>query len=101
MITVQHIIILVIILFFFALTGCVCRRNLLVVLMCLNVLMSSVCLFFIALGRYYPDSSATIIALITMIIGTLSTIFGLALWMVILKKRETQDLDDLNVLRDS
>lgn len=99
MITVQHALIFVMMLFLLGFMGCACRKNILVLLMCLNVLTSSACLLFVILARYYLTASATTLAVIVLTLSALPILVGLSLWSLVVKRRETNNVNDLNVLQ--
>ena len=93
------ILILASILFCLGLLGLIIKRNFLVKLMCLIVLLSSVNLIFVALARYYNTVDAHIVTLFSLAISVVELAVGLGLTIVLFKNRGTLDVNEFKNLK--
>jgi NADH-quinone oxidoreductase subunit K len=90
--------------------GVIVRRNPIVVFMCIELMLNSVNLTFLAFARYGPWLNTTDRGLYSTMNGPMMVIFvmtvaaaevavGLGIIMTIFRLREEIDVDDINLLR--
>lgn len=89
------------ILFGIGLLGIVIKRNVITVLMCLELLLNAVNINFIAISKYVLTESAVaqIFALLVMVVAAAEVAVGLALIIAIYKKKRSIHIDDFNILK--
>jgi NADH-quinone oxidoreductase subunit K len=92
---VQHFLILSFILFCMGLTGLVVRRNLIVMFMCIEVLLNSVNLSFVALARYYQIAEGHVIAMFVMAVAAVEAAIGLGILISLFRNKQTVNTKDL------
>lgn len=97
-ITVYHYLALAAILFVLGLVGVIIRRNLLVVFMCVEVLLNSVNLTFIALARYLKLMDGHVVAFFVMAIAAAEAAVGLAIITTLFRTRRTIKSTDWRIL---
>ena len=97
-ITVYHYLVLAAILFVLGLVGVVIRRNLLVIFMCVEVLLNSVNLTFIALARYLNLMDGHVVAFFVMAIAAGEAAVGLAIITTLFRTRRTIASTDCRIL---
>ncbi len=88
--------------FLIALFGFLTRRSLIQSLMCLELMLTSVNLTFVAFGRTLPDPAATGVsfALFAMVVGAAEIGVGLALVLVFFREGHANvESDDLDILK--
>lgn len=98
MITVHHYLILSAILFALGLLGLVMRRNLLIVFMCIEVLLNSVNLAFIAIARYLGSEEAHVVVFFVMTVAAAEATVGLAIVVNLFRNRRTVNSKDWRIL---
>ena len=98
-ITIHHYLILSTVLFTLGLIGLMVRKNLLVIFMCLEVLLNSINLAFVALARYYLKMDGHVIAIFVMAIAAVEAAIGLGLVIAFFRNRQSVDTNDLKVMR--
>ncbi len=97
-ITITHYLFLSALMFGLGLIGVMTRRNVLVVLMSIEVLMNAVNLAFVALSRFYHTVDGHIVAIFVMSIAAVEAAIGLGIVISIFRNRQTIDTDKLTSL---
>ena len=95
-ITLQHHIYLGLALFFIGFLGILIRRNILVLLMCIELMLNAVNLLLIATGQYYNSLDGQIMTFFVMIIASAEAGIGLALAVQVYKRIKSIDVQSLN-----
>ncbi len=98
-ITIHHHIYLGLALFFVGLFGVLLRRNILVVLMCIELMLNAVNLILIAASQYYANLDGQITAFFVMTISAAEAGVGLALAVQAYKRFQTIDTQAFKRLR--
>lgn len=98
-ITIHHYLILSALLFSLGLIGIIVRRNILIMFMCLEVLLNSVNLAFVALARFYGLMDGQVVAIFVMAIAAVEAAIGLGIVISLFRNRQTVWAGDLNSLR--
>lgn len=98
-ISVSHYVVLSAILFFIGVYGVVTRRNILVVLMCLELMLNACNLAFIAFSKLHADMSGHVFILMTITVAAAEVAVGLAFVVSIYKQKRSLDIDLLKILR--
>ena len=93
----SHYILLAGALFTVGVIGVLVRRNILVVLMALGLMFNAAILVFAAFGRLYP--SGEVMALMVLAVSSVGLGVGVALGVLIFRRRKTLDSGELNQLR--
>jgi NADH-quinone oxidoreductase subunit K len=86
-------------LFSIGLTGVVIRRNPLVILLCLELMLNAGNLALVAFARAHGAADGQVFALIVMVIAACEVVVGLGLVVAIFRRRLPVDADDLSRLR--
>lgn len=99
MVTLEHYLFLSAALFTLGVIGVMIRRNLIVVLMCLELMLNAVNLSFIAFARYLGSVEGQIIVLFTMVVAACEVAVGLAIAVAVFRNRGTINVNDVNLLK--
>lgn len=99
MIPLQHVLIFSALLFALGLYGVLLRRNLLIVLMSIEIMLNSVNVNLVAAGRAWGGTDGQIAALFIMVVAAAEVTVGLALAVALFRSRGTLDLGRWNELR--
>lgn len=87
------------ILFVIGAIGVLTRRNALIILMSVEIMLNAVNLAFIAFGRFLPDVHGQIFVFFVMAVAAAEVSVGLAIIMTIFKRKQTVDIDQVNLMK--
>ena len=79
--------------------GVLTRRNPLVILLCLELMLNAANLALVAFARMHGDAGGQVFALIVMVVAACEVTVGLALIVAIHRRRLPVDVDELRELR--
>jgi NADH-quinone oxidoreductase subunit K len=99
MVTLQHYLFLSAALFTLGVIGVMFRRNLIVILMSLELMLNAVNLSFVAFARYLDSPEGQVIVLFIMVVAAAEVAVGLALAVAIFRQRGTVDINDVNLMK--
>ena len=85
-------------LFCVGLLGVLLRRNRLVILMCLELMLNAVNLALVAFARYYGNMDGVLLTFFTITVAAAEVALGLAILVALYRKRKSIFLEDLNLL---
>ena len=91
--------ILSILLFLIGATGFVVRRNAIVVLMSVEVMLNACNLAFVAFSRQLGDLTGHIYVIMIMTVAAAEAAVGLAIVVLIFRARKAVNLDEINVMK--
>jgi len=86
-------------LFTIGVVGVLTRRNAVVVLMCIELMLNSVNLTFVAFSRYLASMTGQVFVLMAVAVAAAEVAVGLGLIMALYRQKETADVDDINILK--
>lgn len=78
--------------------GVLARRNMLIVLMSLEIMLNGVNILFVAGSRLHADPTGHVVAFFSLTVAAAEVAIGLALVVTIFHRLTHTDSDDLNVL---
>src|SRR5438270_13118446 len=79
--------------------GVLVRRNPLVILICIELMLNAVNLTLIAFSRELQNIDGQLFALMSMTVAAAEAVVGLAILVDIFRTRDAEDVDDLSELR--
>ena len=97
--SVYHYLTVSAILFALGTYGVLTRRNAIVIFMCIELMLNSVNLTFIALSRPLNSLDGQIFVFFVMTVAAAEAAVGLALMIAFFRNRETIDVDQINILK--
>ena len=97
--SVYHYLTVSAILFALGTYGVLTRRNAIVIFMCIELMLNSVNLTFIALSRHLNSLDGQIFVFFVMTVAAAEAAVGLALMIAFFRNRETIDVDQINMLK--
>lgn len=98
MITLQHYLVLSVILFCIGLIGVFRRKNLLMLFFATEILLNAVNIAFAAISKFYGDLSGQMFAFFIIAVAASEVAVGLGLLIVWFKRKNSIDLDDLQTM---
>ena len=99
MLTLNHFLTLSFILFSIGVAGVLLRRNILIVLMSLELVFNSVNISFAAFSYYLQSLNGIIVVVFSITIAAAEVAVGLAILVTVYRRRKTVYVDDLNDMR--
>jgi len=97
----EHYLILSVILFAIGLYGALSKRNAIVILMSIEIMLNAVNIAMVAFSRYIVPLLLTgqIFAIFIMVVAAAEAAVGLAIVMAIYRSRETVDVSEINLMK--
>lgn len=99
MIGLTHYLTLSAVLFTIGVVGVLTRRNALVIFMSVELMLNAVNLSFVAFSRWLGDVDGQIFVFFIMAVAAAEVAVGLAIIIVIFRKRETVNVDKVNLMK--
>ena len=100
MISLTHYLIVSALLFAISVAGIFLnRKNILILLMCIELLLLSVNLNFVALSHYLNNLDGQIFVFFILTVAAAESAIGLAILVTIFRNRRTINVDDLHSLK--
>jgi len=87
------------ILFTVGVVGVLTRRNAIVILMCIELMLNSVNLTFVAFSRYLASMTGQVFVLMTVAVAAAEIAVGLGMIIALYRQKKTADVDDINILK--
>jgi NADH-quinone oxidoreductase subunit K len=75
------------------------RKNIITLLMCIELMLLSVNLNFIAFGRYLDDLQGQIFVFFILTVAAAEAAIGLAILVALFRNRDSIDVDSVNQLK--
>ncbi len=97
----DHYLILSAILFCIGLVGVITQRNVIKVIMCLEIMLNAVNITLIAFSQYItpPLLTGQIFAIFVMVVAAAEVAVGIAIVFSIYRSRESVDMENFNILK--
>lgn len=87
------------ILFVLGAVGVMVRRNPLVILICIELMLNAVNLTLVTFARQLLDIEGQLFALMAMTVAAAEAVVGLAILVDIFRTRDAEDIDDVSEMR--
>lgn len=99
-ITLTHYLVLAMALFLTGMVGFIVRRNAIVMLMCVELMLCAVNIVFVAFSRVTGDGGGHVFVLMNFAVAASEAAIGLAILVEIFRRRRTVNVDDLKALME-
>ena len=93
-----HYLLLSAVLFGIGVIGVLVRRNVIMVLMCLELIFNAANINLIAVARYRPDLAGQIFTIFTITVAAAEAAIGLGLVIAMFRNAQTVNVDDVHLL---
>jgi len=87
------------VLFGIGVVGVVARKNVLIILMSVELMLNGVNVAFVAAGSYFGDAAGGVFAFMVMTVAAAEAAVGLALLIALYRLKETIDVTELRILK--
>jgi len=95
----EHVIGLSAVLFAIGAVGAVTRRNLIVILMSIELMLNAVNLALVAFSRQWGDLAGQVFVLMVIVVAAAEVAVGLGIVIAIFRNRESVDVEDASLLK--
>jgi NADH-quinone oxidoreductase subunit K len=95
----HHYLVVAVLLFVIGLYGLLGRRNILMVLLSVELILNSANLSFVAFSSFLGDLTGQVMVFFTMIVAAAEVTVGLAIVMLFYRKKDSTDTDKLSMLK--
>ncbi|UCF78384.1 MAG: NADH-quinone oxidoreductase subunit NuoK [Candidatus Eiseniibacteriota bacterium] len=96
---VSHYLAVSAVIFAVGVAGVLLRRNILVVLMSIELMLNAANLAFVTFSRASGAVGGQIVVLFVMTVAAAEVAVGLAIVLIAFRARETTDVDEMNVMK--
>jgi NADH-quinone oxidoreductase subunit K len=79
--------------------GVLTRRNLIIMFMCIELMLNSVNLTFVAFSRIHGNLDGQVLSFFVMVVAAAEVTVGLALIVNLFRLKASSDADDVDALR--
>ena len=101
LLSVREIVALGIVLFAIGVLGVITRRNLIVILMLVEIMLNAVNLLFVTFSRGFNDTTGQLMVLFVMAIAAAEAAIGLALVIALFRNAHSVMTDEMDKLKDT
>ena len=99
MVSLEHYLILSAVIFAIGIVGVVIRRNLIVVLMSVELMLNAVNLTFIAFSRFRGSMDGQVVVFFVMAVAAAEAVIGLAIIISVFRHRQSLDPQEMQLLK--
>jgi NADH-quinone oxidoreductase subunit K len=99
MVPLDHYLILSAVIFAIGVAGVVVRRNLIVVLMSVELMLNAVNLTFIAFSRFLGSMQGQVVVFFVMAVAAAEAVIGLAIIISVFRHRQSLDPQEMQLLK--
>ena len=101
--SVEHYLVLSSILFCIGLYGALAKRNAVVILMCIEIMLNAVNIALVAFSRYLDPTTVVIegqiFVIFVMVVAAAEAAVGLAIIMALYRNRRTVDASEIDLMK--
>lgn len=97
--TLNHYLVVSVLLFCLGMFGVLARRNLLIIYMGLELMLNAANLALVAFSRYNANLNGQVMVFFTITVAAAEVSVGLALIVALYRKRQTAHVEDLTSLK--
>jgi len=99
MITITHYLVVSALLFAISLIGILTRRNILMILLCIEMMFNAANLAFVAYSRAWGDVDGQIVVFFIIIVAAAEVTVGLAITVLLARRLKTLNADEVSLLK--
>ena len=99
LIGLQHYLILSALLFSIGLVGMLTRRSVLMILLSIELILNAANLSFVSFSSFLGNLSGQVVVFFTMIVAAAEVTVGLSIVVLLFRKKDTTDIDELKTLK--
>jgi NADH-quinone oxidoreductase subunit K len=98
-VTIEWYIALSAILFTMGAMGVLLRRNTIIIFMCVEMMLNSANLLFVAFARHLGDIQGQVLVFFVIVVAAAEVAVGLALIVIIFRTKNSINIDEINLMK--
>lgn len=98
-ITTNHYLVLSVILLMIGVAGMLVRRNIVVIMMSLELILNAVNVNLIAFSKHLQDIHGQIFAIFVIVVAVAEAAIGLGILIALFRNKETVQVDEIDLLK--
>jgi NADH-quinone oxidoreductase subunit K len=95
----SHYLVLSFLLFSIGMVGALVRRNIIIVIMCLELMLNSVNLLLVAFSAWHSDPGGQVMVFFIMLVAAAEVTVGLSILVLLKRNADSVDINILNRLK--
>ena len=99
MIDINYYLITSALLFSIGVAGVLIRRNAIIIFMCIELMLNSINLTFVAFSSFLGNINGQIFVFIVMTVAAAEAAIGLAIVIALFRNKESVNIDEINILK--
>ncbi len=99
MIPIEHVIALSAALFVIGMIGALVRRNLIVILMSIELMLNAANLALVAFARQWGNADGHVFVMMVIVVAAAEVAVGLGIVIALFRNRESMNVEDASLLR--
>ncbi|PLX30849.1 MAG: NADH-quinone oxidoreductase subunit NuoK [Ignavibacteria bacterium] len=99
MIPIHYYLILSAVMFITGVVGVLTRRNAIIIFMCIELMLNSVNLTFVAFSSYLGNATGQMFVFFVMAVAAAEAAVGLAIVIALFRNKQTVNINDVNILK--
>jgi NADH-quinone oxidoreductase subunit K len=99
MVPLTNYILLSAVIFTIGAAGVFFKRNIITILLCIELMLNAANLAFVAFASFFGDATGQLFVFIVMTVAAAEAAVGLALVIAIFRNRETLNVDEASILK--
>lgn len=98
-VTIEWYVALSALLFTVGAVGVLVRRNAIIIFMCIEMMLNSANLMFVAFARYLGDIDGQVLVFFVIVVAAAEVAVGLALIVTIFRTKHSINIDEINLMK--
>lgn len=98
-ITVGFYLLVAVFMFVVGLIGALTRKSAIIVFLCVELMLNSANLVFLALGRYFGQLDGAILVFFVMAVSAAEAAVGVAITVAFIRRNKTMSIDAANLMK--
>ncbi|HET6374395.1 MAG TPA: NADH-quinone oxidoreductase subunit NuoK [Candidatus Polarisedimenticolia bacterium] len=99
MVPTSHVLVFSLLLFSVGLVGVLTRRNVIIILMGVELMLNSANINFVAFSRQLGDLAGQVFSVFTIVVAAGEVAVGLAILIAMFRNKETINLDEIRIMK--
>ncbi len=99
MITLTHYLVLAAIIFLIGVLGVLMRRNIIIILLSIELMLNAVNINLVAFSHYFHNMAGQVFVFFVLTVAAAEAAVGLAIVVALFRNRETVNVDEINLMK--
>jgi len=99
MVPTAHVLVFTAVLFLVGVAGVLARRNVIIVLMSIELMMNAANINFVLFSRQLGDLAGQVFGVFTIVVAAGEVAVGLAILIALFRNKDTVNLDEISIMK--